>query len=92
MENIEIKSSNSEAIAAIEELTSLDLSQKDKKQVDFKYSSGIFGMEYGKLVANQMLDSLINFSEVVLEQANKFPQIAAVLEEKDVDLAQRWRK
>ena len=87
MENIEIKSSNSEAIAAIGELTSLDLSQKDNKQVDFKYSSGIFGMEYGKLVAN-----LINFSEVVLDQANKFPQIAAVLEEKDVDLAQRWRK
>lgn len=92
MENIEIKSSNSEAIAAIGELTSLDLSQNDNKQVEFNYSSGIFGMECGKLVANQMLDSLISFSEVVLEQANKFPQISAVLGEKDVDLAQRWRK
>ena len=48
MENIEIKSSNSEAIAAIGELTSLDLSQNDNKQVDFNYSSGIFGMECGK--------------------------------------------
>lgn len=47
-------------------------------------------MEKGKEVNNHLLQALGKFSEAVLIQANKFPQIAAVLEKRDVEQAQIW--
>ncbi len=47
-------------------------------------------MEKGKEVNNHLLLSEGKFSEAVLIQANKFPQIAAVFEKRDVEQAQRW--
>lgn len=91
MASEKIKSSTIEAQSAISELISLDVSEKANKQVEFSYSSGIEGMENGKKVTNQMLEAVGNFSEAVLVQANKFPQIAEKIEKRDVEQAQRWR-
>jgi len=90
MDKVQIKSSPIEAQAAIGELLGLDVSQKEK-QVEFSYSSGITGMENGKEVTNQMLEAVGKFSEAVLIQANKFPQIAETMEKRDIEQAQRWR-
>ncbi|WP_293873157.1 TIGR04197 family type VII secretion effector [Streptococcus sp. A12] len=91
MASEKIKSSTIEAQSAISELIGLDVSEKANKQVKFSYSSGIVGMENGKKVTNQMLEAVGNFSEAVLIQANKFPQIAEKIEKRDVEQAQRWR-
>ena len=90
MDKLQIKSSPIDAQAAIGELTGVDVSQNENKQVEFSYSTGIAGMEKGKEVNNHLLQAVGNFSEAVLIQANKFPQIAAVLEKRDVEQAQRW--
>ena len=84
MDKVQIKSSPIEAQAAIGELLGLDVSQKHNKQVEFSYSSG-------KEVTNQMLEAVGKFSEAVLIQANKFPQIAETMEKRDIEQAQRWR-
>lgn len=91
MASEKIKSSTIEAQSGISELIGLDVSQKDNKQVEFSYSSGITGMENGKEVTNQMLEAVGKFSEAVLIQANKFPQIAETMEKRDIEQAQRWR-
>lgn len=38
-----------------------------------------------------MLEAVGKFSEAVLIQANKFPQIAETMEKRDIEQAQRWR-
>ena len=90
MDKLQIKSSPIDAQAAIGELTSVDVSQNENKQVEFSYSAGISSMEKGKEVNNHLLQAVGKFSEAILIQANKFPQIAAVLEKRDVEQAQRW--
>lgn len=90
MDKLQIKSSPIDAQAAIGELTGVDVSQNENKQVEFSYFAGIAGMEKGKEVNNHLLQAVGKFSEAVLIQANKFPQIAAVLEKRDVEQAQRW--
>ena len=90
MDKLQIKSSPIDAQAAIGELTGVDVSQNENKQVEFSYSAGIAGMEKGQEVNNHLLQAVGKFSEAVLIQANKFPQIAAVLEKRDVEQGQRW--
>lgn len=90
MDKLQIKSSPIDAQAAIGELTNVDVSQNENKQVEFSYSAGISGMEKGNEVNNHLLQAVGKFSEAILIQANKFPQIAAVLEKRDVEQAQRW--
>lgn len=86
-----IKSNAITAQAAISELVGLDTSDKQNKQVEFSYTSDIAGMESGRQVANQMLQAVSDFSEAVLIQANKFPEIAHKIEKRDIEEAQRWR-
>ena len=81
MDKVQIKSSPIEAQAAIGELLGLDVSQKDNKQVEFSYSSGITGMENGKEVTNQMLEAVGKFSEAVLIQLTN-----------SLKLLKQWRK
>lgn len=45
MDKLQIKSSPMDAQAAIGELTGVDVSQNENKQVEFSYSAGIAGME-----------------------------------------------
>lgn len=86
-----IKSNTISTSAAISELVGVDTSTVQNQSVDFSYTSGISGMESGRQVSNQMLQAVSDFSQAVLIQANKFPQIAAKLEKRDIEEAQRWR-
>lgn len=86
-----IKSSPITAVFAIRELVGIDTSAVQNQSVDFGYTSGISGMESGRQVSNQMLQAVSDFSQAVLTQANKFPQIAPKLEKRDIEEAQRWR-
>ncbi|WEV68118.1 hypothetical protein OZX72_03845 [Bifidobacterium sp. ESL0769] len=45
----------------------------------------------GRDVGNALMDNVSAAVSCVLEQANKFPQIANVIEECDVDVARRWK-
>ena len=64
--------------------------KNENKQIEFGYSAGIAGYGERKEVNNHLLQAVGKFSEAVLIQANKIPQIAAVLEKRDVEQAQRW--
>ena len=86
-----IKSNTISTSAAISDLVGEDTSTVQNQSVDFSYTSGISGMESGRQVSNQMLQAVSDFSQAVLIQANKFPQIAAKLEKRDIEEAQRWR-
>lgn len=54
------------------------------------YTTGIAGMEAGRQACNQMLQAISDFSSAVLTQANKFPEIAAKIEKRDIEQAKRW--
>ena len=47
-------------------------------------------MEAGCQACNQMLQAISDFSSAVLTQANKFPEIAAKIEKRDIEEAKRW--
>ena len=47
-------------------------------------------MEAGRQTCNQMLQTVSDFSSAVLTQANKFPEIAAKIEKRDIEEAKRW--
>ena len=86
----QIKSSTISARSAISELVGVDTSNAQNKQVDFSYTAEIPGMEAGRQACNQMLQAISDFSSAVLTQANKFPEIAAKIEKRDIEQAQRW--
>ena len=75
-----IQSNAISAADAISELVSVDTSNVQNQQVSFSYTQEITGMENGKEVTNSVLQAISEFSQAVLIQANKFPQIAAVKE------------
>lgn len=85
-----ISSNSVAAQAAISELTGIDVSQSQNKNIQFGYSHGISGMNAGREVANKMLDSVSSLVDSTLQQANKFPKLAHVIEERDVTDAQGW--
>lgn len=85
-----IQSNAISAADAISELVSVDTSNVQNQQVSFSYTQEITGMENGKEVTNSVLQAISEFSQAVLIQANKFPQIAAVIEKRDIEESQRW--
>ena len=85
-----IQSSTISASDAISELVDLDTSNAQNQQVEFSYTTGIAGMEAGRLACNQMLQAVSDFSSAVLIQANKIPEIAAKIEKRDIEEAKRW--
>jgi len=85
-----IQSSTISAADAISELVDLDTSNAQNQQVEFSYTTGIAGMEAGRQACNQMLQAVSDFSSAVLTQANKFPEIAAKIEKRDIEEAKRW--
>lgn len=85
-----IQSNAISAADAISELVSVDTSNVQNQQVSFSYTQEITGMENGKEVTNSVLQAISEFSHTVLIQANKFPQIAAVIEKRDIEESQRW--
>lgn len=87
-----IQSNAISAADAINELVSVDTSSSQNQQVSFSYTQEITGMENGKEVANSVLQAISEFSQAVLIQANKIPQIAAVIEKRDIEESQRWNQ
>ncbi|ACG62646.1 TPA: TIGR04197 family type VII secretion effector [Streptococcus equi subsp. zooepidemicus] len=85
-----ITSSPVAASAAISELVGVDTSRVQQQSVAFSVTKGIAGMEKGRQVSNQLLQAVSDFSQAVLIQANKFPQLAAKLEKRDLEEATRW--
>ena len=85
-----IQSSTISASDAISELVDLDTSNAQNQQVEFSYTAEISGMEAGRQACNQMLQAISDFSAAVLTQANKFPEIAAKIEKRDIEQAKRW--
>lgn len=85
-----IQSNAISAADAINELVSVDTSSSQNQQVSFSYTQEITGMENGKEVTNSVLQAISEFSQAVLIQANKIPQIAAVIEKRDIEESQRW--
>lgn len=85
-----IQSNAISAADAISELVSVDTSNVQNQQVSFSYTQEITGMENGKEVTNSVLQAISEFSQAVLIQANKFPQIADVIEKRDIEESQRW--
>ena len=83
-----ISSDTIAASSAISELVGVDTFRNN--QVEFGYTSDIAGMEAGRQACNQMLQAVSDFSSAVLTQANKFPEIAAKIEKRDIEQAQRW--
>ncbi|HEK9981231.1 hypothetical protein [Streptococcus equi] len=84
-----ITSSPVAASAAISELVGVDTSRVQQQSVAFSVTKGIAGMEKGRQVSNQLLQAVSDFSQAVLIQANKFPQLAAKLEKRDLEEATR---
>ncbi|HEL0609571.1 TPA: TIGR04197 family type VII secretion effector [Streptococcus equi subsp. zooepidemicus] len=85
-----ITSSPVAASAAISELVGVDTSRVQQQSVAFSVTKGIAGMEKGRQVSNQLLQAVSDFSQAVLIHANKFPQLAAKLEKRDLEEATRW--
>nr|WP_245335636.1 TIGR04197 family type VII secretion effector [Streptococcus panodentis] len=71
-------------------MVGVDTSDKRHKQVAFNYTTEIAESENGRQACNQMLQAVSDFSAAVLTQANKFPEIAAKIEKRDVEEAKRW--
>jgi hypothetical protein len=87
-----ISSNTVTAQEAIAELTGIDTSGFQNQNIEFSYSSGISGMETAKNVANQMLNSISDLVAATLGQANKFPELAYRIEERDQADARGWGK
>ncbi|CAX00362.1 hypothetical protein [Streptococcus equi] len=85
-----ITSSPVAASAAVSELVGVDTSRVHQQSVVFSVTKGIAGMEKGRQVSNQLLQAVSDFSQAVLIQANKLPQLAAKLEKRDLEEATRW--
>ncbi|QIM16176.1 TIGR04197 family type VII secretion effector [Leucobacter insecticola] len=85
-----IRSSTVGADAAVNELVGIDTSGYQDQQVAFGFTSDIVGMDAGRDVTNQMLQAVSQFCAAVLGQANKFPELAASIEKRDVADAERW--
>ncbi|MBS7577972.1 MULTISPECIES: TIGR04197 family type VII secretion effector [unclassified Enterococcus] len=85
-----ISSNTVAADAAINELVGINTAEFQNNQVEFGYTSEIPGMETTRQTANQMLQAISEFSSAVLTQANKFPELAAKIEKRDIELSNRW--
>lgn len=86
-----ISSNTVDAQEAIAELTGIDASGFQNQKVELSYTSGITGMESMRNVTNQMLDSVSDLVNATLGQANKFPELAYRIEERDHADAEGWK-
>lgn len=79
-----------DAQEAIAELTGLDTSSFANQSASF-HSATVASMSAGMGLCNELMQDVSNVASCVLSQANKFPQIAHVIEKRDEAAAQRWR-
>lgn len=90
MSGEQIRSNTVVAEAAVNELLGINTAGYQNQTVDFNYSSGIAGMDVARVTNNELLNSVCEFTEAVLQQANKFPKLDAKFEEQDRQDAEGW--
>jgi len=90
MSNGTIKSSTIAAEDAIKELTKINTDTMNNQQVELTDTSYIQGMVVAKDTANKMIDHMSEFTVAVLQQANKFTELAVNIEKRDTDVANGW--
>ncbi|TNU81195.1 TIGR04197 family type VII secretion effector [Lactococcus lactis] len=84
-----IKSSTVEAQGAIAELTGLkDITTF--QTIEFG-ESNIQSMLNGKQLANELMNDISKITSCVLTQANKFPELAQRIEQRDQADAKNWK-
>ena len=83
-----IQSSTVEAQGAISELTGLQ-GISSYKTVDFG-ESNVQSMLNGKQLTNELMNDVSKVVSCVLTQANKFPELAQKIEERDAQDAKGW--
>ncbi|GAB7391634.1 TIGR04197 family type VII secretion effector [Lactococcus garvieae] len=88
MSSGKIKSSAVDAQNAISELTGLK-GITTSKTVDFGEST-VSSMLNGKQLANSLMGDVSQVISCVLTQANKFPELAQSIEERDNQDAKNW--
>jgi hypothetical protein len=84
-----INSNTVDAQEAIAELVGIDASGFSNQSVDFG-SSNLPSMLAGQSLTNQLMNDVSKVVSCVLAQANKFPELANAIEERDIADAQRW--
>ncbi|WP_251713395.1 TIGR04197 family type VII secretion effector [Lactococcus ileimucosae] len=89
MSTNKIKSSTVEAQAAISELTGLK-ENFTSQTVEFG-ESNVPSMISGKKLTNKLMNDVSKVVSCVLSQANKFPELAQKIEERDAQDARGWK-
>ena len=85
-----IKSNTVDAQSAISELTGISATNFANQSVDFN-SSNISSMLAGQTLSNQLMNQTSKVVSCGLSQANKFPELARAIEERDIADSQRFR-
>ena len=85
-----IKSNTVDAQESIAELVGIDASGLANQSVNFG-SSNVPSMIAGKNLSNQLMNDVSKVVSCVLAQANKFPELAYAIEERDRADAERFK-
>ncbi|GHU36265.1 hypothetical protein FACS1894193_09330 [Bacilli bacterium] len=85
-----ISSSVDLAESAVKELVGVDIHHKKNEQFQSSYSSGISAMTHAQTICNQLFSETTDLCQVVLTQANKFPELARLIEQRDREEARKW--
>lgn len=80
---VKISSNSVIAEGAIRELTGIDSSNMSNETIDISYST-VPSIVSGNSLNSKLMNELSNLAQVVLAQANNFPEIAYRFEEQDV--------
>lgn len=83
-----IKSNTADAQEAVAELTGLQVSSFQTVELG---ESNVTSMTNGEQMANELLGNVSKAVSCVLAQANKFPELAQRIEERDIQDANRWK-
>ncbi|MDR0299640.1 MAG: TIGR04197 family type VII secretion effector [Streptococcaceae bacterium] len=84
-----INSNTVDAQEAITELVGVEASGLSNQSVNFG-SSNVPSVLAGQTLSNQLMSDVSKVVACVLTQANKFPELANAIEERDMDAARRW--
>lgn len=83
-----IKSNTVDAQDAISELTGVQVSNFQTIELG---ESNVDSMKNGTKMANELMGNVSKVVACVLAQANKFPELAHSIEERDIQDAKRWK-
>lgn len=85
-----ISSSVDLAESAVKALVGVNIHHKKNEQIQLSYSSGISAMTNAQTICNQLFSETTDLCQVVLKQANKFPELARLIEKRDSEDARKW--